>query len=115
MGAVQVNCGAGQDYRQRVCVADEHYVPSVLAAYGQNEARNGYGGLTYSYFPPDAHHPRSFPPGSLRTALQEMKCRNWIGCASSWSSLQCAYCGVFHKVGPATKCVHGCRDWPVNS
>ena len=78
---VQLNCGPSQDYRQRVCVADEHYVPTVLAAYGQNQARNGYGGLTYSFFPPDAHHPRSFPPGHLRTALQEMKCSNWDGCA----------------------------------
>jgi hypothetical protein len=82
MPLVQVDCGEGRDFRDRVCVADEHYVPSLLSVYKQDEARCSYSGLTYSFFAPDAHHPKTFQSGTLRTALQDMKCRNWIGYAS---------------------------------
>ena len=103
MLCMQIDCGPGRNFRDKVCVADEHYVPSVLSVYGQDHARSSYSSLTYSFFPPDSHHPRSFPPGAMRSALQDMKCRNWIGfvywfllrLVACFASLRCSVpCGL---------------------
>ena len=75
-------CGPGRDFRESRCVADEHYIPTLLATYREDESRSqATPPLTYTSFSPGETHPRTFYPGETASAIRTMKCRHWAGCA----------------------------------
>lgn len=80
--AIQVNCGAGHDFRNSSCVADEHYIATLLAVYGQDDARSrAVQPLTFALFGDGDTHPHTFHPGETAAGIRAMKCRHWAGCA----------------------------------
>lgn len=80
---LQVYCGPGFDFRDKVCISDEHYLATLLAVYGQHESRShALQPLTFAFFSDKETHPFTFQPGDTAAGLRAMKCRFWDGCAA---------------------------------
>ena len=75
---VQVACDTTHPNYGRTCVADEHYIASLLAAYGMDESRDGIGELTYvDWSSRDGPwHPRTFYPGNAAASIHAMRARS---------------------------------------
>jgi hypothetical protein len=82
---VQKACGQDSPYIGHACVADEHYIPTLLAAYGLDKSRDGVGCLTYAdwtYRGGATWHPRTFPPSNPSYTVASMRSKGpFSGCA----------------------------------
>ena len=84
---LQVNCGPDLDLRGGSCIADEHFVATLLAVYGQHAEATVAPcmvPLTHLTFPPGHHHPTTFMSGRWQQGIKAMKCSMWPGCASHY-------------------------------
>lgn len=78
--AVQAPCSTMQDIMTRLCVADEFYVPSVLAFY--NASLSGVESSTWTDWSQGGWHPATLQPGSISAALEMVaRIRDTDGCA----------------------------------
>lgn len=78
---MQVFCGRDHDFRDQSCIADEHYIATLLAVYGQQAATSQAAQpLTFAFFGDGDTHPFTFYPGDTATAQRAMMCRHWDGC-----------------------------------
>eukprot|EP00892_Ulva_mutabilis_P004537 jgi/Ulvmu1/2455/UM136_0007.1 len=60
-----------------VCVADEHFVPTLFAVYGMDESRDRMGELTYTDWLSEqgSWHPTTFHPGNAQASTLTMRQR----------------------------------------
>jgi hypothetical protein len=72
---MQVACGQPSRFYGHLCIADEHFVATLLAAYGLDQQRDGVGRLTYTDWlsSQGAWHPKTFYPGDAFPSLYTMR------------------------------------------
>lgn len=69
---VQSYCVEGQQDTP-MCVADEHYLPTVLNAYGMDASVDHLGQLTYVNWEHASWHPMTFYPGNVTDYASRMR------------------------------------------
>eukprot|EP00892_Ulva_mutabilis_P004681 jgi/Ulvmu1/2585/UM014_0036.1 len=74
----QVACDTEHPNYGHTCVADEHYVATLLASYRMDESRDGIGEMTFvDWSSKDGPwHPRTFYPGNAPAAIRAMRARS---------------------------------------
>jgi Core-2/I-Branching enzyme len=97
---VQKACGQPDPDLGHVCVADEHYVATVLSAYRTQAQRDGIGLLTFTdWKTKGGWHPRTFYPGEgdARALVQLMRsrggprgCARFLGTSSARPAALCS-------------------------
>jgi hypothetical protein len=71
---VQKACDDDDEEMGHICVADEHFVATLMAVYGQDNARDNVGSLTYNNWKDSTGwHPRTFYPGNPKAGIREMR------------------------------------------
>jgi hypothetical protein len=75
---MQMSCGQPDRFWGHVCVADEHFVPTLFAAYKLDKQRDGVGVITYTDWnsSPGSWHPKTFMPGDTREDIIHMRTRS---------------------------------------
>ena len=70
-------CWQPNRYYGHVCVSDEHYVPTLLAAYGLEDQRDGIGATTFTDWASSqgSWHPKTFHPGNAVEDIYSMRRR----------------------------------------
>lgn len=98
---VQEACGTQHPNYGHTCVADEHYIATLLAVYSLDQSRDGIGELTYTDWSSadGPWHPRTFHPGHAPGAIQAMRGRS--------NHAKCAPSSRFQST--ARVAVHACR------
>jgi Core-2/I-Branching enzyme len=93
---VQLACGRARQQIGHLCVADEHYVPTLLAAYNMSDLIDHIGLATFTdwWTQPGTWHPRTFFPGDVRArdVVQYMRSRKGVA--------QCAPRAPLHARAP---------------
>lgn len=59
--------------RARLCVADEHFVATLLSAYYMTESIDRIGRLTYTDWQGGGWHPATFYPGNVTRHIAQMR------------------------------------------
>lgn len=75
--SVQKACAQPRPKFGHVCVADEHFLPTLFAVYGMDESRDGMGELTYTDWlsAQGSWHPTTFHPGNAQASIFTMRQR----------------------------------------
>lgn len=75
MVIVQMACGQPDRFWGHVCVADEHFVPTLLSAYKLDQQRDGVGVVTFTdwTYSPGSWHPKTFLPGNTEQDIHIMR------------------------------------------
>jgi hypothetical protein len=92
---LQVYCtdettGEDMDFTKGTCIADEHFVATLLGVYEQHEESTiaPYDmPLTHLVFPPGHHHPTTLMSGHFQQGIDSMKCGHWSGCATAVATI----------------------------
>ena len=61
---MQPACGSSDTHSGHICVADEHFVATVLAVYSFGDTLDGIGQLTFADWRGSGWHPRTYWPGA---------------------------------------------------
>lgn len=72
MRCVQSSCVEGQQ-NTPLCVADEHYIATMLNAYGMEASIDHLGQLTYVSWEKRTWHPTTFFPGNVTEYARRMR------------------------------------------
>jgi hypothetical protein len=79
---LQLACGLAKQQIGHLCIADEHYVPTLLAAYNMSDSIDHIGLATFTdwWSWPGMFHPRTFFPGDMRArdVVQYMRSRKGV-------------------------------------
>lgn len=59
--------------QSRLCIADEHYLPTMLAVYDMTQSVDRLGHLTYTNWAAGGWHPETFYPGDATTHIARMR------------------------------------------
>lgn len=72
---VQMACWQPSRLYGHICIADEHYVPTLLAAYKLNEQRDEIGVTTFTDWMSEqgSWHPKTFHPGNALEDIYSMR------------------------------------------
>lgn len=76
-------CNQRDRHAGHICVADEHFVPTLLSAYGMRDTLDKVGILAFTDWKSDGGwHPKTFYPGDSAQAVYTMRTRAGpAGCA----------------------------------
>lgn len=88
---MQTECGQNDPNQGHICVADEHYVPSLLSAHDMGDTYDRIGMLAFVDWKSDGGwHPKTFYTGDTIQALYTMRTRAGpSGCGAPASPCRC--------------------------
>jgi hypothetical protein len=67
-------CGQPNPNHGHGCVADEHFIASLLATYAQDESRDNVGFLTHTnWLDSSGWHPLTYYPGDVMAHVYAMR------------------------------------------
>lgn len=114
-GGVQTACSQPRQQFGHVCVADEHFVPTLFAAYGLEEGRDGIGELTYTDWlsAQGSWHPTTFHPGAAQAGLFTMRQRTQYSKCARPSPPLSLYC-MRQSAAPHASLFQGSRLPPMH-
>jgi hypothetical protein len=91
------------------CVADEHFVPTLLTAYGMADTLDHVGLATFSdwWSRPGDWHPRIFLPGDAPAKQVVHYMRSRVGPAKCGAEASCAF--LWPLAEPMAACFCACK------
>ena len=86
---MQMECKRNNPQVGHICVADEHFVPSLLAAYHMKDTYDRVGMFTFVDWKSEGGwHPKTFYPGDSLQSVYTMRTRSGpAGCEPSTMNL----------------------------
>lgn len=102
MHAVQEDCE--EPGRSRLCVADEHYVASLLSAHDMAESIDRLGRVTFTEWGAGGWHPATFYPGDAAEHIVQMRgSSDTAMCASRNRHVHAVHAGHDMRAGNAVR------------
>ena len=77
---MQPFCDTNDPWTGHICVADEHYVATLLSTYKMKDTFDRIGNMAFTDWTSDGGwHPRTFYPGDSLKLLHSMRTRSLKG------------------------------------